>query len=287
MKKVLSFVLFGRKSRYWSPIPLTLLCHHLAFPKFHMRIHVSLGAREHRLFPLLRGLENLNEKLEIKSVKQPYKGTQATLWRMMPLWDKKVKYTFCRDLDAIPGEDEVKAMRTFLRTGYLIHGIRSFEQHTVPLMAGMCGFHCRKLRDKGILPSDFWEYIRLVKHASTRWKWGCDQFSMKYFFYEQHPQKVFLQQNTLDTPLGSARKRLAEYKPILLSREKYNSTDLKYMRNNPVFKIAKKLHSFASSPILHKKSLRYLPLALEHKCELSEQIKKVLKENPDIESYYL
>jgi len=289
MKNILSYCLFGGKDRYWSPVPLVLIANSLVYPKYYMRFHVSSKIPEHPFYPIIKEVSNRTKYVEIKVVKKPYSKKQPTLWRMMPLWDRDIKYVFCRDLDAIPVKEEIKAVSAFIRKDFLIHGIRSYSLHTTELMAGLCGFDAFRLREGGFLPLSFWDYMESARKTNTEcpnWAWGCDQEALKRFFYKNHKHKVFLMRNTLDTPLGSARHFLDGFRAKAIRNCEYEKSDLSGI-NKKILALSSRVHNFAGSPVLKRKMLRILPAALEINCEMSDMVKDIINNNKDLKEYYM
>ena len=286
-KNVLSFVLFGNGDRYWSAIPMSLISHKMAFPDFEIRMHLAKEVKEHWMFPLLYELKNKYGLIKIKNVDLDYRRTQPTLWRLKPLWSKNVRYVFCRDLDSLCGVSEIRAMRLFMAMDFWIHGIRSYKLHTINLMAGMCGFNVKELRRHSILPDNFLDYQRAVKPVVNGYRWGCDQFALKDFFYVKHPRKHFLMKKTLDTVLGDAPRRIGDFNATHLSKTLYRQVDIDYIPTPNMLETVKKLQPFAGAPIMGKDSVRHLGKALKMNTDMASAIKEIFNKYPKIQNYYL
>jgi hypothetical protein len=73
---------------------------------------------------------------------------EAMLWRMLPVFGEPRDYThvLCRDADAITTYREACAVAEWLASGRTAHALHDNPAHASPLMGGMCGFDCRKLR---------------------------------------------------------------------------------------------------------------------------------------------
>jgi hypothetical protein len=73
---------------------------------------------------------------------------EGMLWRMLPIFGSPRDYThvLCRDADAITTYREACAVAEWLASGRTAHALRDDPAHTAPLMGGMVGFDCAKLR---------------------------------------------------------------------------------------------------------------------------------------------
>jgi len=296
MKNILSYVLYGDKDRYWAPLPMTLIANSLIFPDFKMRFHIPSEIQQHRFFPILDRASKKTDLITIKVITKSYKKTQPTLWRMMPLWDDKIRYMFCRDVDTIPVKDEVRSMRMFMRRAdkskYMIHGIRSYKWHTTYLMAGLSGYHCEKIRDMRILPDSFDQYMRFAKKYNKQcpnWAWGCDQEALKNFFYIRNKRCRKIMRATLDTPLETAPRFLKDFRATLLTREECKKRISLHdiQDRHTLFGVSKKLEDFAGAPIYAKDSLKYIGRILGIDCPMSDIMASVFDDFPEIKKYYL
>jgi len=295
VENILSYVLYGDKDRYWAPLPMTLIANSLIFPDFKMLFHIPPEIQQHRFFPILKQVSEKTDFVTIKVVPYTYKRTQPTLWRMMPLWDNKVRYMFCRDVDTIPVKDEVRSMRLFMqkadKSKYMIHGIRSYKLHTTYLMAGLSGFHCEKIREMGILLESFDEYMRFAKKYNkqcSNWAWGCDQEALKNFFYIRNKKCRKIMRSTLDTPLDTAPRFLKDFRATLMTAEECKQRiNLKNIQDRHIlFGVSKKLSEFAGAPIYAKDSLKYIKRLLDIQCPMSDIINGVFGSMPQIKEYY-
>jgi hypothetical protein len=92
--------------------------------------------------------------------------------------------------------------------------------HTIPLLAGLCGFRCVEVRGliKSIAPT-FDDYIDWGKrHVSMckSWTWGCDQALLRDFLGQTELHKY-----TLDCPQQTAPLHIIGYNPHTLQQENY------------------------------------------------------------------
>ena len=67
---------------------------------------------------------------------------------MIPIFEPRDQFShvLCRDADAITTYREACAVAEWLASGKTPHALRDDPMHTVPLMGGMSGFDCGKLR---------------------------------------------------------------------------------------------------------------------------------------------
>jgi hypothetical protein len=139
MLKVCSYALFNR---FYDVIPVILRAHFSVFPSFQFRLHHDSLSATARYWPVL---QRLHDSGHINLVHVPGEPmyTRAMLWRMMPMWDTDVDFVFCRDLDALPQPKDRRCVEQFIGSEYSTHGINDNPSHTIPLMGGLCGFHCR------------------------------------------------------------------------------------------------------------------------------------------------
>jgi len=269
---VLSYVIFGEddpkvEETYWSTIPFLLIANSLLFPDFKMKVHVAKDATQSPEYEKL-----LEMPVEVSVSSQPYQGTQPTTWRMKPLWDKRVHYCFCRDVDALPISEEIKAMRLFTQTGHLVHGMRGYHLHTTPLMAGLCGFNCTALRNEKFFPSSFTDYENLGRSniQCPNWVWGCDQEILRRFFFGKG--REYMARHTVDSPLGSAPVTLGGYNPLRYPPERYEEVRLPEAALG-ILKICDEKTRFAGEP--NHASAEVMAEALKVDCPMTTKVREV------------
>lgn len=187
MKKVLSYILFGTEGRFWNNIPYILMANSAIYPDFHMKFYVQRECVEYCLYPLLSEPAREFDNIEIEVIDEPIQGTRHTIWRMKPLWENDVSHLFCRDLDYVVTETERKCVEFFIqKSDKIMHCMRCYHLHSIPLMAGLCGFKVPELFEKiKNRASTFEEYLRfgeLNVDSCREWIWGCDQSLLRDFF---------------------------------------------------------------------------------------------------------
>lgn len=196
MKNIISYCLYGHKDRYWRLIP-SLFVSNKEMNKDHiLRIYAHEEIKNNKYYSIIDFLIE-NEIIEVEFINEDYKNTYLTCWRVKPLWDEDVRYVYCRDIDSLPTPFGTRVINYFQNSNYSLHSMRSHPLHTIPLMAGLCGFDRFKL--KRILNSSFEEYIEYGKKNCpycSDWRWGCDQELLcKFFIYSRNAawQKNYLE----------------------------------------------------------------------------------------------
>ena len=188
MKKLLSYVLFGNDVDFWNNIPYILMANAATFPDFYMKFYIHKDCMNHIFYPLLSEPAKVFDNIEIEIIDESIQGTKLTIWRMKPLWENDVDYLFCRDLDYLVTETERKAMEYFIQSkNKYSMCMRCYHLHTIPLMAGLCGFKTKEVLDsikgKAATFEGYLQYGIDKLHLDNKgWTWGCDQTLLKSFF---------------------------------------------------------------------------------------------------------
>ena len=230
INKTISFALFdvGIKHHkdqyiYWENVPYILIAFSEIYKGFTLKFYVNTNSIDHKIFGLLKRASEINSDIQIEVVSDKSVGTKFTTWRMKPLWED-IDYLFCRDLDYTITKVERESVEFFLKSGRLIHGIRSYSLHTAPIMAGLCGFKVKDVsgKIKGKFKS-FQEYIDWGhKHLPycSDWRWGCDQALLQELFNTDDLSKFIL-----DCPQYTATK-LVSIKTKPVSVNEYAGIDI-------------------------------------------------------------
>ena len=250
MKKIISFVLFGTEGRYCGNMAYNLIANSSIYPDFHLRFYVHKNSMETKGFKLLKTVADKIPTVELETIDTDYQGTMLTTMRMKPLWEEEVEFLFCRDLDSIINSLERMSVEYFMKSGKGIHGIRSYVLHTVPFLAGLCGFKRSVIIDKikKIAPT-FEDYIKWgmekVDYCKKGWIWGCDQALLRDFF-----SSLGLYNKALDCPQFTAPLTIAGYNPTMAPMSRYEkikivNCDMKVLEySNSISK------GFTGSPLL-------------------------------------
>lgn len=228
MKNIISYVLWGNEGRYWVNIPYILIVNPMIYSEFCSRFYIHKESTSLPIFELIEKVQKMFPSLvETEIIDKTYEGTELTNWRMKPLWEEDVEFLLCRDLDHITSELERNAVEYFLRCSTrIIQGIRSYHLHTVPLLAGLCGFKCPQIRDiiKRNTPTfqDYLEWGKKNIGYCKNWYWGCDQALLRDFF-----GKEGLYNKSLDFPQLTAPKKIARYEAVAIEESKYKIISVK------------------------------------------------------------
>jgi len=185
--------------RYWLNIPFILILNKTVFPEFVTRLYVPKKLQENKYYPLLEELNDNIDKFELKVIDKEYFKTEPAIWRIMPLWDD-IDFLFCRDLDSTIVRREAQSMEYFMKSGLMIHNIRTSARHNgegTSLMAGLCGFDVKKTKRDLPLPKSFDKYMKFYTSTTTKGVWGCDQETLINFFLRYRTERIA--KKTLDT----------------------------------------------------------------------------------------
>lgn len=106
---------------------------------------------------------------------------EGMLWRMIPIFEPGAPYThvLCRDADAITTYREACAVAEWLASGKTAHALRDDPMHTVPLMGGMSGFDCGKLR----AATGFGSWREMIAAFGDLSRRGSDQIALEAHLY--------------------------------------------------------------------------------------------------------
>jgi hypothetical protein len=193
-------VVFSQQGRYWYTLFPAILANLELYPGFKVRLHITSEARQHPYTALLDALADALPRLEVYEYSEPYADQEPTFWRMRPMWDANVDTFFPRDVDSMPYDQELRAVRLFMEhPSAAVHSVRSYHLHTTLLMAGLCGFKPRSLEDFRSAVPDYETYVQLYhQHSKSNpnFQWGCDQEALRIMF---NPVRHLI----LDCPIGN------------------------------------------------------------------------------------
>ena len=240
----------NKQDRYWLNIPFILLANKYIFKDITTKLYLSSNLKNHRLFPLLaKAAQNL-DSFELAIVNRPVVGTEPTLWRMMPLWEKDIEFCFCRDLDSVVTAYEAKIMSYFMGTSFLINNIRTLAFHNgegTSLMAGLSGYNVTRLKEELPLPKGFDNYMRFYKKSINKSTWGCDQETLINFFIRHRPERI--RRKILDIYVQPSPSVKQELKGTVNPNKHYNvvSSDINIVKNNKLIGTNNKIIQFIDS----------------------------------------
>ena len=155
--------------RYWYNIPAIVAVYKTLLPNFKIKIHISKGISNHRLYPLLQELEGM-DLLILKMHDEEYSSMEPTLWRYEDIFDTTKTTVFTRDLDSLPTSSEMSANLYFINNHHQVSTIRSHSNHDTPstiMLAGLSSFKPMTLKH----PTDYNKFYNHYKGGT----WGLDQ----------------------------------------------------------------------------------------------------------------
>lgn len=197
--QLISLVLYGRENRYWLTLPAAIVAYLELYPGFAIRLHHPPEVKDHMLWQAILHFAQAEPRLQLSEVTRAHANYQASMWRLLPLWDPKVSVVLCRDVDSVPDSDELSATRLFLKhPTAAIHSLRSYMLHGTLLMAGLCGFKPPLLKSHLEKTADFDQFLHNYSRGSkSNGTFGCDQDLLSAAF-SRVAGKI------LDTPVNNA-----------------------------------------------------------------------------------
>ena len=236
MKKVIAYSLFQSEpdniDRFWDKdqdkgfdrylwnIDAILLVNKVVYPDFETRIYIPKGLEQ------LECLLKYDCLVPIDIIEKPI-NYQAKLFRLLPLWEKEVRWLFCRDIDSLPNEQEIRASYLFMQTRAVAQGIRSHKYHgglDHSLLGGLSAYNVIKMKKLGYLKNTFYDLIEKAINIDPEMKWNIDQNTITWFFLSQRGfAERILQTNLNNSPLELGLNR------IRFPAEDYNNIDLSFI----------------------------------------------------------
>ena len=280
---IISYSLFGEDRSYFYPLPYIIAANSIIYSGFKNVIYIHKQSLDIDLSIFLKELQILKpDILELKIIDCPYKNLQPTLWRMMPLWDKNVDILLCRDVDSATTSMEAKSVYTFMRSDYMIHGIRSYKLHSTKLMAGLCGFKCNTIRNEcNFLTKSFDDYVEYCRGINPDFTWGCDQKILDYFFYKNN----HMDNKTFDDPVQTAPLNVSGFCPGRIDRRIIENTDLSFIENKQALDIGDTVHDFIASPF--KRIEKYhIHKMLDINCDNCKCIKDIILKHENTKIFW-
>ncbi|KAI8621084.1 hypothetical protein BC830DRAFT_1164067 [Chytriomyces sp. MP71] len=171
-KKVVAYSLYGNNSRYLPGAVANAASVPIIYPGWVARFYVDNTVPE----AWIHELQALNaEVIEAPIFQGVYWNYARTLWRYLCLSDPEVDYCMARDSDSFITLREVTAVNEWLyKTNKTFHGMRDHPHHEFEVMAGMCGFHARVVRQKLDVAASITHYVNQRELAGTV-GWAIDQ----------------------------------------------------------------------------------------------------------------
>ena len=293
MKNVVSYSLFGKNcggQKYQKFLPAIIAANVVGYHDFIHKFYVADDAVSSPAAQLLLEVSSRHDSVRVKIMPSKYNGIKPMLWRILPWWDKDVKYLLCRDVDSLLTDIELKSVRYFLSTKYKLHSIRSHPYHTTPLMGGLSSFDCEWMRSQRWFLKNFRVFIKRaieIMRDYKPWVRGSDQEVLKRFIYYNCVDCSHNMSQTLDCPVQKAPITFGDYRPKVRRYKAYRDIDIKYMdKHKELFNISKRFHPFVASPFktLSFKKVKLVLNAIDDK--ISQDITQSIKENNNIYEFY-
>lgn len=181
-KRIISFSLFGTRSKYIEPAILNTQVAPALFPNWICRFYVDDSVPEQAIQRLK---SNGAEVIRVASHLENWPGT---MWRFLAINDPEAEYVIFRDTDSVISARESAAVAEWIKSGKSFHTMRDSGSHTDLVLAGMWGakagsvpdmeakiqafidqgFDSTHFADQDFLKAKLWGYIRQDLWAHDR-----------------------------------------------------------------------------------------------------------------------
>ena len=134
LKKYIVFQIWGEDPLFLIGLIENIKLAPLVYPQWKVRIYYN-NVPEHWLsrvknFPVELVKEKFNDKIKFQ------------IWRILPIFDKRVDIFICRDADSRLNFREQAAVDDWLESEKPLHIMRDHPNgHKTNILAGMCGFN--------------------------------------------------------------------------------------------------------------------------------------------------
>jgi hypothetical protein len=156
---------------------------------------------------------------------------KAMLWRVDPVFDAKVDYVFCRDLDAPPMPRDRACCESFMASRAAVHTIHDNEQH-VGVMGGLCGFWAPEFRKRASL-AQLGDLYRFGALPEAEWaRKGADQVVLNRVL-DERPQLTLLEHRYSGWSNGPGKLPAREPGAYRCEAWSMKTPDLGYWRGGP------------------------------------------------------
>jgi len=223
MKKIISYVLFGNHSRYWSNLSYLLLVNSAVYSDFISRFYVHIDCKDNPFLVMLKEAEAKTDKVEIIIFDDVSEGMKLTAWRLKPLWEDDIEIMLCRDTDYHINKFERKSVEFFMiHQKCIVQGIRGYHLHTIPYLTGLCAYKVPEVKKyiKKIFSSfgDLIIWSNKNIELCKNWDWGCDQALLGVFL-----EKAGLYNLSMDCPQFTAPHNIHGYPANLVTPDLYEN----------------------------------------------------------------
>lgn len=176
MRNVISFCIYGenneKKQKYRKGLLENIDIIKSELPEFMIYIAAGCDVEDE----YIEKLKSTYDKVIVKKV--DFTGHPVTIERFLIFDEKEVEVLFSRDADSRIDERDIWCMKEFMKSDAHIHLIRDHKEHTMPIMAGMCGF---KKTDghKICFGVVYNEFVKMIPYKNF---YGIDQQFLIYFY---------------------------------------------------------------------------------------------------------
>lgn len=181
-KRIISFSLFGSRSKYIEPAILNTQVAPALFPNWICRFYVDDSVPE-------QAIQRLKSNgAEVIRVAKHLENWPGTMWRFLAINDPEAEYVIFRDTDSVISARESAAVAEWIKSGRSFHTMRDSGSHTDLVLAGMWGakagsvpnieekiqefidhgFDSTHFADQDFLKAKLWGYIRQDLWAHDR-----------------------------------------------------------------------------------------------------------------------
>ena len=139
LKKYVVFQIWGNDPLFLIGLIENVKLSPQIYPKWKIRIYYN-DVPDHWLLRI--------KKYPVELIKETFnKKIKFQIWRILPLFDKKVDIFICRDADSRINYREKAAVDNWLESEKPLHIMRDHPRgHKSIILAGMCGFNNRVIR---------------------------------------------------------------------------------------------------------------------------------------------
>lgn len=181
-KRIISFSLFGARSKYIEPAVLNTQIAPALFPNWICRFYVDGSVPEEAIQRLK------NNNAEVIRIPPHLEKWPGTMWRFLAINDPEAEYVIFRDTDSVICQRESVAVAEWIKSGRSFHTMRDSGSHTDLILAGMWGakagsvtnmeekiqsfidqgYDSKHFADQDFLKTKLWGYIRQDLWAHDR-----------------------------------------------------------------------------------------------------------------------
>lgn len=270
-------------NRYWVNIPSLIIVNNILYPNYKIKFHITPCIEKNKLFFILEELKKEKQfNFEIEKCNFSYSDRQPSVWRMLPVWDKKNEIVHVRDIDSLPNFSEYKACLYFEQSNCSFMTMRSHcgghapSSKAVKMLAGLSGFKPNKIN---FLPEKFEKYY---KDSFTFGEWGLDQGILIHYFLEKNHQE-YLKNNFMDCAINCQTKN-SNWACVPVNENILNSYNLPITEiQQNILNLISPLTEWAGKPIDSRPILKKL---INISGDFGKNINNILNKNKILKEFY-